>query len=283
MRAVFYSKAMKGFKASEYSAVVAGVPVTIKKKRVKALRIYVYPDGRVVVSAPFYLSEERIFSFITERAGWINKKRAEFSAGGEHCSGTDGENGVRARRYASGESFYFLGEKYTLVVREYGAADDSAFGSAEGRGGERARCGKKNAVTVTADGNEAVLTVMAGATIEEKERVINAFYKKELEKTAGKFLKECEELTGLNSSGFGIRNMRTRWGSCNVKTHMITFNLQLAKVPPRLIEYVVLHEVLHIKIPNHGKGFKALLSLYMPDWKERRKELSACGRAYAFK
>lgn len=252
---------MKGFKTSEYSSVVAGVPVTIKKKRVKTLRIYVYPNGRVVVSAPFYLSEERIFSFITERAGWINKKRAEFSAVGELCSGTDGENGVRARRYASGAAFYFLGEKYTLVVREYGAA-----------GGN-----------INADGSEVVLTVKAGATFEEKERVINAFYKRELEKTAGKLLKECEELTGLNSSGFGIRNMRTRWGSCNVKTHRITFNLQLAKVPSRLIEYVVLHEVLHIKIPNHGKGFKALLSLYMPDWKERRKELSSCGRAYAFK
>ncbi len=279
MRAVFYGKAMKGFKTSEYSSVVAGVPVTIKKKRVKTLRIYVYPDGRVVVSAPFYLSEERIFSFITERAGWINKKRAEFSAVGELCSGTDGENGVRARRYASGEAFYFLGEKYTLVVREYGAAGGNI--NADGSGGERARRGRKNAVT--ADGSEVVLTVKAGATFEEKERVINAFYKRELEKTAGKLLKECEELTGLNSSGFGIRNMRTRWGSCNVKTHRITFNLQLAKVPSRLIEYVVLHEVLHIKIPNHGKGFKALLSLYMPDWKERRKELSSCGRAYAFK
>lgn len=279
MRAVFYGKAMKGFKTSEYSSVVAGVPVTIKKKRVKTLRIYVYPNGRVVVSAPFYLSEERIFSFITERAGWINKKRAEFSAVGELCSGTDGENGVRARRYASGEAFYFLGEKYTLVAREYGAAGGNI--NADGSGGECARRGRKNAVT--ADGSEVVLTVKAGATFEEKERVINAFYKRELEKTAGKLLKECEELTGLNSSGFGIRNMRTRWGSCNVKTHRITFNLQLAKVPPRLIEYVVLHEVLHIKIPNHGKGFKALLSLYMPDWKERRKELSSCGRAYAFK
>ena len=270
---------MKGFKTSEYSSVVAGVPVTIKKKRVKTLRIYVYPNGRVVVSAPFYLSEERIFSFITERAGWINKKRAEFSAVGELCSGTDGENGVRARRYASGEALYFLGEKYTLVVREYGAAGGNI--NADGSGGERARRGRKNAVT--ADGSEVVLTVKAGATFEEKERVVNAFYKRELEKTAGKLLKECEELTELNSSGFGIRNMRTRWGSCNVKTHRITFNLQLAKVPPRLIEYVVLHEVLHIKIPNHGKGFKALLSLYMPDWKERRKELSSCGRAYAFK
>lgn len=238
----------------KYLTEIANIPVTITKKRVKTLRLYVYPDGRVRVCAPLFFTEERIISFLKEKAEWIEKKRSEFS---DRVEKACGRSPLR-----SGDKLYFLGKEYTLKIRE----------------------GTRSMLEIF--GGEAVLNLKKEAFSkddeEEKERVINAFYKKELEKIAGKFLKECEGLTGLNSSAFCIRNMRTRWGSCNFNTRKITFNLQLIKVPPRLIEYVALHEVLHIKIPNHGESFKTLLSFYMSDWRKRRKELSECGRTYAF-
>ena len=83
-----------------------------------------------------------------------------------------------------------------------------------------------------------------------------------------------EEITGLHSSGHDIRDMKSRWGSCNVKTKHLRFSLQLARHESALVEYVVLHELCHIAVPNHGERFKALLDRYMPDWKERRKRLN---------
>lgn len=87
-------------------------------------------------------------------------------------------------------------------------------------------------------------------------------------------LPKWEKQTGLNCFSWQIRNMKTRWGSCNTKTGRIWFSLQLAVRPIECIEYVVLHELIHLKIPGHGKDFKEMLDSYMEDWRVRRNELN---------
>lgn len=238
-------------KACEYESFIEGIPVTIRKGRARTLRIYVYPSGKTVVSAPHSVQDAVIYAFVKQKAGWINRKRAEFAAF------TAAEKEKTANAFRSGEPFYFLGERYELAVKE----------------------GKRFGLEIL--GREAIFTAPSGADFTRKSRAINAWYKKELIKILKPLTEEYENRTGLKSCGFNVRNMRTRWGSCNVKTGKITFNLQLAKTPANLIEYVVLHEISHIKIANHGASFKRLLSRYMPDWKERRKALNEAGRMYA--
>ncbi len=238
-------------KACEYESFIEGIPVTIRKGRARILRIYVYPSGKTVVSAPHSVQDAVIYAFVKQKAGWINRKRAEFAA----LSVAEKEKTANAFR--SGEPFYFLGERYELAVKE----------------------GKRFGLEIL--GKEAIFTVPFGATLSDKTRAVNGWYKEKLIKVLEPMIGDCERLTGLYASGFNLRNMRTRWGSCNVKTKKITFNLQLAKTPVKLIEYVVLHEILHIKVPNHGAEFQRLITEYMPDRKARKKELNEAGRIYA--
>lgn len=98
--------------------------------------------------------------------------------------------------------------------------------------------------------------------------------RKQLEMNLSVRLPEWEAITDLKCSSWYIRKMKTRWGSCNTKTHRISFNLHLARVSKRCLDYIILHELLHVKIPNHGQAFKANMDKYMPNWREIRKELN---------
>ena len=96
---------------------------------------------------------------------------------------------------------------------------------------------------------------------------------RQLRADIAKLLPKWESITELKCSTWQIRKMKTRWGSCNVKTRKIWFNLYLARTNTRCLEYIILHELLHIKIANHGAKFKANMDYYMPSWREVRKEL----------
>lgn len=97
--------------------------------------------------------------------------------------------------------------------------------------------------------------------------------RKELETIIRERLPIYENLTGLYASGWHIREMKTRWGSCNTKIGRLCFNLLLVKTPAECIDYVILHELAHIEVPNHSKEFWRIVERYMPDYRERRKKL----------
>ena len=101
------------------------------------------------------------------------------------------------------------------------------------------------------------------------------FYRKILTEKISEYMPEWEALTELYSTSWQIKNMKTRWGTCNIKTGKIWFNLHLAEKPEICLEYVILHELAHLKVPNHGSEFKAFVSKYMPDWREIKKLLNA--------
>lgn len=109
-------------------------------------------------------------------------------------------------------------------------------------------------------------------TDQERKQIL-AEYREILAPKIERYIKVWEERTGLYSSAWQLRDMKTRWGSCSPRSGKIRFSLRLAEKPDECIEYVVLHELAHLKVPNHGADFKALLSRYMPDWRERQKRL----------
>lgn len=222
---------------------ISGIPVEIIKKNIKNMHLYVYPpDGIVRVSAPEIVSDRSIELFVRSKLGWIRKQQKRF------------QNQPRQskREYVSGESFYLWGQQYYFEVKhDY----------------------KKNSLEII--GDKAILNVKKESTIEQREKFINEWYRRLLKNEIAKLLPKWERITGLYCSSWQTKYMITKWGSCNTSTKKIWLNLQLAKKPKECLEYVILHELAHIKVKNHNSDFIELLDSYMPYWREYKQSLNS--------
>jgi predicted metal-dependent hydrolase len=117
--------------------------------------------------------------------------------------------------------------------------------------------------------------VRENSTVEQRGRWVNEWYREQLKEKIQKYLPKWEAITGLYPSSWQTKYMTTRWGTCNTKTGKIWFNLQLAKKPVECLEYVILHELVHLKVKNHGPDFVAMMDLHMPYWRDVRKNLNS--------
>ena len=222
--------------------LISDIPVEVVKKNIKNMHLAVLPpDGRVRVSVPKSLSDEAISMFVRTRLGWIHKKQEEF-----HNQSRQSE-----REYVSGETMYVWGKQYYLQV-EYSY--------------------KGNRLEIS--GDRAVLTVRKESTAEQRSSFVNEWYRDLLKREIEKRLPKWVQLTGLRPSGWQTKYMTTKWGTCNTKTGKIWLNLQLAKKPVECLEYVMLHELAHLKVKDHGPEFVAILDQYMPYWREYRATLN---------
>ena len=131
---------------------------------------------------------------------------------------------------------------------------------------------KGNALVLS--GNEAILTVRKESTAKQREAFVNEWYRALLKEKIEIYLPKWEKITGLYCDSWQTKYMTTRWGTCNTNSRKIWFNLQLAKKPIECLEYVILHELAHLKIKGHNKEFVALLDKYMPYWRDTRKLLN---------
>lgn len=221
----------------------AGICVDVRKKKIKNMYLTVKPpDGQVVISAPVSMPDEEIEKFIKERAEWILKQRKRF----------EGQLPKEERKYISGEPLYVWGKKYVLDCRE---------------------SGKRNSFMLC--GDMAVLNMRCGSTAEQREHFIREQYRSMLKEAVEKLLPKWEAITGLYCDSWQTKYMKTRWGTCNTVKKRIWFNVALAEKPPECLEYVILHELTHIRIKNHGPEFKAVMGQYMPEWKEVKKRLNS--------
>lgn len=222
--------------------VVSGIPVKIIKKNIKNMHLYVKPpNGNVEVSAPMTMTDESISLFVRTKLGWIRKQQSKFA----------NQERQSVREYVSGESLYLFGKQYYLQV---------------------VHTSPKNSVTL--EGEKAILNVRKNSTTEQRSAFVNEWYREQLKKQVSILLPKWEKLTGLYASSWQIKYMTTRWGTCNTATKKIWLNLQLAKKPIDCLEYVILHELAHIKVRNHGEDFVNIMNLYMPYWREIRKKLN---------
>ena len=222
--------------------LISDIPVEVVKKNIKNMHLAVLPpDGRVRVSVPKSLSDEAISMFVRTRLGWIHKKQEEFR----------NQPRQSEREYVSGETMYVWGKQYYLQV-EYSY--------------------KGNRLELS--GNKAVLTVRKESTTEQRSSFVNEWYRDLLKREIEKRLPKWVQLTDLQPSGWQTKYMTTKWGTCNTKTGKIWLNLQLAKKPVECLEYVILHELAHLKVKDHGPEFVAILDQYMPYWREYRATLN---------
>jgi len=228
---------------------VRGIPVDVDRKAIKNLHVGVYPpDGRVRVAAPQRMDEEAIRLAVVSRLGWIRRQRQGFA------------DQVRqsARQMISGESHYFRGRRYNLDVVER-----------EGRRGVSLR---NNTVMQ--------LTVPPGYDREQRERVLYRWYRRQLRAEIPDLIKTWEPRVGAEVADWGIKKMKTRWGSCNTDARRVWLNLELVKKPPGCLEYILVHEMVHLLERRHTERFRRLMDGLMPDWRFRRDQLNTAPLAH---
>lgn len=224
------------------NVLISDIQIEIIKKDIKNMHLSVLPpDGKVRVSAPNNLSDESIIMFVKTKLGWIKKQQEKFELQPRQSE----------REYVSGETLYVWGHQYFLQV-EYNQ--------------------KKNSLVLV--GNKAILSVRKESTVKQREKFVNEWYRSLLKTEVEKYLPKWEAITGLYCDSWQSKYMTTKWGTCNTSTRKIWLNLQLAKKPIECLEYVILHELAHLKVKNHGPDFVAILELHMPYWRECKKMLN---------
>jgi predicted metal-dependent hydrolase len=222
---------------------VGGIEVMVVYKPVKNLHLNVLPPvGKVRVTAPLNMSDDAIRTFLATRISWIKKMQAKFK----------GQERQTPREYVSGETYYFFGKKYKLEVVE---SENTSIVEIKGK-------------------TKIMLTIRAKSSILKREKIMQEWYRGELRKFLKKAINKWEKKIGVKTNSWGIRRMKTRWGTCNHKKKNIWLNLELAKKPEGCIEYVILHELLHLIEEKHSEKFTALLNKYMPKWKSEKEELN---------
>ena len=221
---------------------IDGLCVTIVRKSIKNMHLRVLsPNGEIQITAPNRLSVSQIDRFVREKRGWIEAQQQRLS---ERPAATD-------PAFADGQTVYLWGGSYTLRLEE----------ASRGRSALRRW-------------QEIILYIRPEDDASQREELLNGFYREALSNQIAARLPLWEARTGLHPSAWQIKNMKTRWGTCNTATKKIWLNLQLVKQPPNCLDYVIAHELTHLRYPGHGQDFKTFLTRAMPNWPDIRKALN---------
>lgn len=225
------------------SITVSGLTVEIVRKPIKNLHLGVYPpQGRVRVAAPLAVDDEAVRLAVVGKLGWIKRQRAKFQAQPRQSQ----------RRMVSGESHYFLGQRYRLRVHETA---------------EPMRVALRGKATMD-------LFVRPGTPVERREQVLHDFYRAELKRLMPELLEKWQTKLGVEARAWGIKRMKTKWGTCSIEARRIWLNLELAKKPVQCLEYILVHELMHLLERHHNARFTALLDQHLSQWRVLRDELN---------
>jgi predicted metal-dependent hydrolase len=220
---------------------ISGIPIEVCKKDIKNMHLYVKPpNGNVTVSTPHTMSDDAIERFVRTKTSWIKKQIAKF----------DNQPRQSEREYVPGETLYVWGKQYYLQTK-YGG---------------------RNSLTLS--GDKAVLTVRKESTAKQRENFVREWYRELLKTEIARLLPRWEKTTGLKAAAWQTKYMTTRWGTCNTKTGKIWLNLQLSKKTPECLEYIILHELIHLVEEKHNERFISLMGKYMPMWREVKAALN---------
>jgi predicted metal-dependent hydrolase len=231
------------------SLSVAGEKVEVVRKAIKNLHLGVYPPaGRVRVAVPLAMSDAAVRVAIIRKLRWIRRQQAAFRQQARQ----------RERQMVSGESHFHLGRRYRLDVKE-----------------TRGRCSvvlRPNAILE--------LSVRPKGDLPHRARVLARWYRERLRGLIPPLLDKWKNKLDVSVAHWGIKSMKTKWGTCNAAAGRIWLNLELAKKPPECLEYIVLHELLHLLVRHHDERFFALLDRHLPRWRQIRRQLNAAPLAH---
>lgn len=225
--------------------LVGNFRVELEYKRVKTMRLTLYPpasgvlsapgrplpaEGRIRVSAPPHTSRQLIQDFVISKAAWIEKQRARF----RRNPSPPGDDGICC----------VWGRPYRLELTERPARPRIALG--EGR---------------------VLMSVRPGDDQEQRQKALDRWYRALCKEAATRITRFWEPRIGVTVQRIFYRKMKTHWGSCNYLNRTIRLNTELAKKAPECLEYVILHEMVHLLEPSHNRNFYRLMDRYLPSWK----------------
>jgi predicted metal-dependent hydrolase len=218
------------------------ITIAVTRKDIKNVHLSVHPpDGRVTLAAPLATRLDVARAYAVSKLGWIRDQQEKLAKQARETS----------REFVDRESHYLWGRRYLLTIEE-----------------------REIKPFVSIDHKRITLTVRPGATKEKRAQVIHEWHKSLLHKVIPPLIKQWEKKLKVNVTGYFLQRMKTKWGSCNHETGKIRFNTELVKKPKDLLEYVVVHEMVHILEPTHNDRFMAILGKYYPTWREARAELN---------
>ena len=220
---------------------IDGIPIEILRKPIKNMHLRIYPpDGQVRVSAPLRLSLQHIRTQLESKRTWLHTQRARLQA----------QPIISEPLMQTGESHYFLGHAYTLIVTNCRAP-----------------------TPVTLKDNELILSTTPHSTAVEKQALLKQWYRTQMQLLVPDLIEKWQPLMGVNVAAWGSKTMKSRWGSCNTRARRIWLNLVLMQKPIVCLEYVLVHEMVHLLEASHNARFYYFMDKFMPEWRTHQTML----------
>ena len=218
------------------------ITVDVLKKDIKNIHLSVYPPtGKVRISAPLHMDIDTIRLFAISKLGWIKQHQQKLR---EQVRETP-------REYLDRESHYVWGKRYLLKVIEKNLAPEVALKH-----------------------STLLLRVRPGSGEEKKQAILEEWYREQLKAAVPPLIAKWEPLLGVKVNRLFVQRMKTKWGSCNPCSGSIRLNTELAKKPPECLEYIVVHEMVHLLEPTHNRHFVVLIDQFIPKWQFYRDNLN---------
>lgn len=218
------------------------ITISVTRKDIKNVHLTVHPpDGRVMLAAPSGTRLDVARAYAISKLGWIREQQNKLEKQARETP----------RQYIERESHFLWGRRYLMTVVY-----------------------QESKPCVLLDHKRITLRVRPGSDTEKRAVVIHEWHKSMLHKIVPALIKHWEPKLKVKVAGYFLQRMKTKWGSCNLKTGHIRLNTELVKKPKDLIEYVIVHEMAHLIEPNHSDRFIAILDEHYPTWREARAELN---------
>jgi predicted metal-dependent hydrolase len=222
--------------------MLGDIPVDVVLKSIKNIHLSVYPpQGRVRIAAPLRMDLDTIRVFAISKLGWIKAQQRKLRS----------QPRESPRVYLDRESHFVWGRRYLLKVVEREAPPE-----------------------VLLRHSTMVLQLRPGTTAEKRQSVLDEWYRDQLKVEAQALIAKWASHMGIQQPALSTRKMKTKWGSCTPRARSVLLNLELAKKPPVCLEYIVVHELVHLLEPTHNAKFVALMNGLMPKWRFHRDELN---------
>jgi predicted metal-dependent hydrolase len=226
-----------------YQLEINDLKIEVIKKNIKNMHLGVYPpSGRIRLAVPTKTSEDVMRLFVISKLAWIKKNINQFEK----------QERQSPREYVSGESHYFKGHRYLLNVEYHNTP----------------------AQVIIRNQKYIDLYLREGSTQAQRKIIMLNWYRNQLKTEIPALITKYEQMMGVEVAEWQIKQMKTKWGTCNIKARRIWLNLELAKKPAIYLEYVIVHELVHLLERHHNDRFKAYMDKFMPNWKSVREELN---------
>ena len=224
------------------------IAVEVVKKDIKNIHLSVYPPtGRVRISAPLRMNLETIRVFAISKLGWIKQQQKKLRE----------QQRETPREYLDRESHYVWGKRYLLEVIEAHAAP-----------------------AVELKHSKMLLRVRPGTSEDKKQAIVDEWYRAQIKKAVPPLIAKWEPLMSVKVERFFVQKMKTKWGGCNPDSKSIRLNTDLASKPPEYLEYIIVHEMVHLLVRDHGDRFTTLMDHYLPSWRLVRQTLNEAPLAH---